>query len=190
MHQPKTPAGERIEVQGGQLKVPDHPIIPFVEGDGIGPDIWAATKQVLDSAVEKSYEGKREIVWTEILAGEKAQESCGEWLPEATVESIKLHKVAIKGPLTTPVGGGFRSLNVALRHLLDLYACVRPVRWTKGVPSPVHRPQDMDMIIFRDDNSRSPCRCFPESSTGTCRSERNPARAARRFLENARPAAR
>ncbi len=157
MHQPNTPAGERIEVQGGQLKVPDRPIIPFVEGDGIGPDIWAATKQVLDSAVEKAYEGKREIVWTEILAGEKAQESCGEWLPEATVESIKLHKVAIKGPLTTPVGGGFRSLNVALRHLLDLYACVRPVRWTKGVPSPVHRPQDMDMIIFRENTEDVYC---------------------------------
>ncbi len=145
-----TPKGERIRVADGKIVVPDRPIIPFVEGDGIGPDIWSATRVVLDAAVEKSYGGKRAIEWHEVYAGEKAYESHGEWLPEATVEAVREYKVAIKGPLTTPVGGGIRSLNVALRHLLDLFACVRPVRHVAGVPSPVTRPQDLDVVIFRE----------------------------------------
>ena len=132
--------GQRIRFENGRLIVPDRPIIPFVEGDGIGPDIWAATRTVLDAAVAKAYEGRKKVVWLEVLAGEKANDAVGEWLPEATVRAVRDHKVAIKGPLTTPVGGGIRSLNVALRHLLDLYACVRPVRHVPGVPSPVLRP--------------------------------------------------
>jgi isocitrate dehydrogenase len=132
------------------LNVPNNPIIPFIEGDGIGPDIWAASVRVLDAAVEKAYGGDRQIVWTEVLAGEKANEATGEWLPDATIASIRKHRVAIKGPLTTPVGGGIRSLNVALRRILDLYACVRPVRWFDGVPAPVKRPQDLDVVIFRE----------------------------------------
>jgi isocitrate dehydrogenase len=143
-------AGERIRVVDGKVVVPDRPIIPFVEGDGIGPDIWSATRVVLDAAVQKSYGGKRGISWLEVYAGEKAYEGQGEWLPEATVTTVREHKVAIKGPLTTPVGGGIRSLNVALRHLLDLFACVRPVRHVAGVPSPVTRPQDLDVVIFRE----------------------------------------
>jgi isocitrate dehydrogenase len=148
--QAQTPKGELIRVVEGKTVVPDRPIIPFVEGDGIGPDIWSATRVVLDAAVRKSYGGKRSIEWLEVYAGEKAYEGQGEWLPEATVHAVREHKVAIKGPLTTPVGGGIRSLNVALRHLLDLYACVRPVRHVRGVPSPVLRPQDMDVVIFRE----------------------------------------
>ena len=144
------PQGERIRVEAGKTIVPDRPIIPFVEGDGIGPDIWSATRHVLDAAVAKSYGGRRAIAWHEVYAGEKAYESHGEWLPEATVEAVREYKVAIKGPLTTPVGGGIRSLNVALRHLLDLFACVRPVRHVAGVPSPVLRPQDLDVVIFRE----------------------------------------
>ncbi len=154
---PSPPAGEKIQVQDGVLTVPDNPIIPFVEGDGIGPDIWNATQRVVDAAVEKSYGGKRKIAWYEVLAGEKANRECGEWLPQATVEAAKEFKVSIKGPLTTPVGGGIRSLNVALRHLLDLYACVRPVRWVKGVPSPVKRPQDMNCVIFRENTEDVYC---------------------------------
>jgi isocitrate dehydrogenase len=142
--------GARIRFEKGKLIVPDRPIIPFVEGDGIGPDIWAATRTVLDAAVAKAYEGRKSIEWLEVLAGEKANDAVGEWLPEATVQTVREHKVAIKGPLTTPVGGGIRSLNVALRHLLDLYACVRPVRHIKGVPSPVVRPGDLDVVIFRE----------------------------------------
>ncbi len=132
------------------LNVPDNPIIPFIEGDGIGPDIWAAAKNVFDSAVEKAYGGTRSIEWVEVLAGEKAFNETGEWLPEATTEAFKAHLVGIKGPLTTPVGGGIRSLNVALRQILDLYVCLRPVRWYQGVPSPVKRPADVDMVIFRE----------------------------------------
>jgi isocitrate dehydrogenase len=130
--------------------VPDHPIIPFVEGDGIGPDIWAASKRVLDAAVEKAYGGKRKIAWYEVFAGEKAKKELGEWLPEGTIQAVREFKVAIKGPLTTPVGGGIRSLNVSLRQILDLFACVRPVKWIPGVPSPVLRPQDLDVVIFRE----------------------------------------
>ncbi len=132
------------------LNVPNNPIIPFIEGDGIGPDIWAAAKNVFDSAVEKAYGGTRSIEWVEVLAGEKAFNETGEWLPEATTEAFKTHLVGIKGPLTTPVGGGIRSLNVALRQILDLYVCLRPVRWYQGVPSPVKRPADVDMVIFRE----------------------------------------
>jgi isocitrate dehydrogenase len=142
--------GERLRHEDGRLIVPNKPVVPFVEGDGIGPDIWRATQRVLDGAIAKAYAGKREIVWHEVYAGEKARDGFGEWLPEATVEAVREYKVAIKGPLTTPVGGGIRSLNVALRQILDLYACVRPVRWVPGVPSPVKRPQDLDVVIFRE----------------------------------------
>ncbi len=142
--------GEKITIQDGKLIVPDNPIIPFIEGDGIGPDITRAMKIVLDKAVEVAYNSKRKIEWKEIYAGEKANELTGSYLPEETLEAIKEYIVAIKGPLTTPVGGGFRSLNVGLRKLLDLYACIRPVKWIKGVPSPVRHPEYMDMIIFRE----------------------------------------
>lgn len=141
---------EKIKMVDGKLNIPNAPIIPFIEGDGIGPDVWAATKEVVEAAVEKSYRGMKKIFWKEVLAGEKAFNQTGEWLPNETLEVIKEHLVAIKGPLTTPVGGGIRSLNVALRQELDLYACVRPVRWFNGVPSPVKRPQDCDMVIFRE----------------------------------------
>ncbi|MEA2084354.1 MAG: isocitrate dehydrogenase (NADP(+)) [Thermodesulfobacteriota bacterium] len=134
----------------GSINVPDNPIIPFIEGDGIGPDIWAAAVKVLDAAVEKAYGGQKKIEWLEILAGEKAKEKTGEWLPQATLDAIKEHIVAIKGPLTTPVGEGIRSLNVTLRQVLDLYACVRPVRYYKGVVSPVKKPEKVDMIVFRE----------------------------------------
>ncbi len=132
------------------LSVPNNPIIPFIEGDGIGVDIWPAAQQVLDAAVEIAYKGERKIEWKEILAGEKANEQTGSWLPDETVEAIKEYKVAIKGPLTTPVGGGIRSLNVALRQILDLYACVRPVRYFDGVPAPVKHPEKLDVVIFRE----------------------------------------
>ena len=133
-----------------RLEVPKRPIIPFIEGDGTGPDIWRATKRVLDAAVEKTYGGSRGVAWFEIFAGEKAHERTGSWLPEDSLAAIREFRVALKGPLTTPVGGGMRSLNVALRQLLDLYACVRPVRWYTGVPSPVHHPERMNMVIFRE----------------------------------------
>ncbi len=142
--------GESITLSGGQLHVPDQPIIPFIEGDGTGPDIWAAARRVFDAAVEKAYGGRRSIVWFEVLAGEKSKKLVDSWLPDDTLAAIKHHLVAIKGPLTTPVGGGMRSLNVALRQQLDLYACVRPVRWFQGVPSPVKRPGDVNMIVFRE----------------------------------------
>ena len=134
----------------GSINVPDNPIIPFIEGDGIGPDIWAASVRVLDAAVEKAYNGRKKIKWLEIFAGEKAKEKTGEWLPQATLDAIKEHIVAIKGPLTTPVGEGIRSLNVTLRQVLDLYACVRPVRYYQGVVSPVKKPEKVDMIVFRE----------------------------------------
>ena len=144
-------AGTKITLsRRGKLQVPNDPIIPFIEGDGIGPDIWAAAQKVLDSAVEKAFEGKRKIHWKEVYAGEKANAKTGEWLPAATTDTIAEHLVAIKGPLTTPVGGGFRSLNVAIRQILDLYACVRPVKWYRGVPSPVKQPKLVDMVIFRE----------------------------------------
>jgi len=141
---------ERITVTDGLLQVPDGPIIPFIEGDGIGPDIWRAAQNVFDSAVAKAYGGDRRIAWTEVLAGEKAFNAVGEWLPAATVASFEEHIVGIKGPLTTPVGGGIRSLNVALRQIMDLYVCLRPVRWYQGVPSPVKHPELVDMVIFRE----------------------------------------
>ncbi len=142
--------GEKIIIDNGELKVKDNPIIPFIEGDGIGPDIWDAAKRVMDAAVEKAYAGKRKIYWMEILAGEKANDACGEWLPEETVDAIREYAVAIKGPLTTPIGGGIRSLNVAIRQKLDLYACVRPVRYFNGVPAPVKRPEKLNVVIFRE----------------------------------------
>lgn len=142
--------GTKITSENGKLVVPNDPIIPFIEGDGTGPDIWAASVRVIDAAVEIAYSGEKQIVWKEILAGEKAFDQTKNWLPDETTEAIKEHLVAIKGPLTTPVGGGMRSLNVALRQILDLYACVRPVRWFKGVPSPVRDPQLVDMVIFRE----------------------------------------
>ncbi len=142
--------GEKITVSNGVLNVPNNPIVPFIEGDGTGPDIWAAASRVLDAAVEKAYKGERKIVWKEVLAGEKAYNQTGEWLPSETLETINEYLIAIKGPLTTPIGGGIRSLNVALRQELDLYVCLRPVRWFEGVPSPVKRPQDTDMVIFRE----------------------------------------
>ncbi|HET9766674.1 MAG TPA: isocitrate dehydrogenase (NADP(+)) [Thermoanaerobaculia bacterium] len=134
----------------GRLTVPDRPVVCFIEGDGTGPDIWRATKRVLDAAVEKTFGGGRAIAWYEILAGEKARDVAGEWLPEQSLEAMRRYRVGIKGPLTTPVGGGFRSLNVALRQLLDLYACVRPVRYYAGVPSPVKAPEKVDMVIYRE----------------------------------------
>ncbi len=144
--------GEKITNQLGKITVPDFPIVPFIEGDGTGPDIWAASVRVLDAAVEKAYQGKRKIVWKEVYAGEKAYNQTGKWLPEETLDILHEHLVAIKGPLTTPVGGGIRSLNVALRQILDLYVCLRPVRYYKGVPSPVKKPDTTDMIIFRENS--------------------------------------
>jgi isocitrate dehydrogenase len=144
-------AGSRIQIGAdGNLIVPDDPIIPFIEGDGIGPDIWAATRRVVDASVEKAYGGAKRISWMEVLAGEKAYDASGEWLPEETFESLREFKVGIKGPLTTPVGGGIRSLNVTLRQVLDLYACIRPVRYIPGVPSPVREPHKLDVVIFRE----------------------------------------
>ena len=143
-------AGEKITMENGALKVPDNPIIPFVEGDGIGPDITRAAMTVWNAAVEKAYGGARKIEWKEVLAGEKAFNATGEWLPQATLDACKENLVSIKGPLTTPVGGGIRSINVTMRQELDLYVCLRPVRWFKGVPSPVKRPELTDMVIFRE----------------------------------------
>lgn len=148
LKKPKT--GTKIELKNGKIVIPDDPIIPFIEGDGIGGDIWAASVRVFDEAVEKAYGGKRKIHWFEVLAGEKAFDTVGEWLPEDTLKAMQEYKVAIKGPLTTPVGGGIRSLNVSLRKFLDLYACVRPVRYFEGVPSPVKAPEKLDVIIFRE----------------------------------------
>ncbi|MDR7073759.1 NADP-dependent isocitrate dehydrogenase [Fictibacillus barbaricus] len=142
--------GERITVDNGVLKVPNEAIIPFIEGDGTGPDIWAAASRVLEAAVEKAYNGEKKIVWKEVLAGEKAFNQTGEWLPAETLDVIREYIIAIKGPLTTPVGGGIRSLNVALRQELDLFTCLRPVQYFKGVPSPVKRPEDTNMVIFRE----------------------------------------
>ena len=146
------PSREKIQIdeENKKLVIPDNPIIPFIEGDGIGPDIWYASQMVFDAAVEKAYEGKKKISWLEVLAGEKAHEKTGEWLPEETTDTIREYVVAIKGPLTTPVGGGIRSLNVSLRQILDLYACVRPVRWIKGTPNPLLVPGKLDVVIFRE----------------------------------------
>ena len=142
--------GETITMEGGKLRVPDQPIIPFIEGDGTGPDIWRASQLVFDAAVKKAYGGERRVVWFEVLAGEKSKNRLDSWLPDDTLAALDHHLVSIKGPLTTPVGGGIRSLNVAVRQKLDLYACVRPVRWFEGVPSPVRKPQDVDMVIYRE----------------------------------------
>src|SRR5215472_8577383 len=143
--------GEKITMgSDGKLRVPDRPIIPFIEGDGTGPDIWRASQYVFDNAVKKVYGGKREIAWMEVWAGEKSYNQFQNWLPDETVEAFKEYLVGIKGPLTTPVGGGIRSLNVALRQMLDLYVCLRPVQWFTGVPSPVKHPEKVDMIIFRE----------------------------------------
>ena len=148
---PEPPAnGARITIQRGKLSVPDHPILPFIEGDGTGPDIWRASVRVLDAAVKQAYGGKREIQWMEVYAGEKAYKHFSTWLPDETVTAFRDYLVGIKGPLTTPIGGGIRSLNVALRQLLDLYVCLRPVRWFQGVPSPVKHPELVDMVIFRE----------------------------------------
>ncbi|MFO8057691.1 MAG: isocitrate dehydrogenase (NADP(+)) [bacterium] len=142
--------GERISIKDGRWEVPDRPVIPFIRGDGTGPDIWRASRIVFDAAVEAAYQGRKKVVWKEIPAGEASYKKTGEWLPESTIEAISSHLVAIKGPLTTPVGGGIRSLNVTLRQRLELYACVRPVRWVRGVPSPVKAPAQVDMVVFRE----------------------------------------
>ncbi len=153
MSEPKTVVpqdGEKIVFEGDEIQVPTRPIIPFIEGDGIGPDIWRATQRVLDASVEKAYQNGRSIAWMEIFAGEKAKDQFDEWLPDETVRAISDYSVAIKGPLTTPVGGGIRSLNVTLRQVLDLYACVRPCRYIEGVPSPVRAPHKLNVVIFRE----------------------------------------
>ncbi|MEO5769550.1 MAG: NADP-dependent isocitrate dehydrogenase [Polyangia bacterium] len=142
--------GEAITLKDGRLTVPSHPVIPFIEGDGTGPDIWRASVRVLDAAVEKSYGGQRKLAWHEVLAGQKAFDRTGSWLPDETLKAFREYLVGIKGPLTTPVGGGIRSLNVAMRQILDLYVCLRPVRWFQGVPSPVKNPGKVDMVIFRE----------------------------------------
>src|SRR6188768_4084888 len=144
------PAGGKISITSGKLNVPDNPILPFIRGDGTGPDIWAASQRVFDAAVQKAYGGKRKVSWFEVFAGETAFKKFNNWLPDDTVEAFKEYLVGIKGPLTTPVGGGIRSLNVALRQMLDLYVCLRPVQYFAGVPSPVKRPEQVDMVIFRE----------------------------------------
>ena len=144
------PEGGMITIANGKLRVPDNPVLPFIEGDGIGPDIWRASQRILDAAVTRAYGEERKIAWMEVFAGQKAFDRFGEWLPDETVQAFREFLVGIKGPLTTPVGGGIRSLNVALRQLLDLYVCLRPVRWFEGVPSPVNNPQWVDMVIFRE----------------------------------------
>jgi isocitrate dehydrogenase len=146
----KVPAGDKISISGGKLQVPDRPVVPFIEGDGTGPDIWRASVRVFEAAVQKAYGGKRKIAWMEVYAGQKAFDAHQTWLPDDTVEAFREFLVGIKGPLTTPIGGGIRSLNVALRQMLDLYVCLRPVRWFKGVPSPVKHPEKVDMVIFRE----------------------------------------
>src|SRR5258708_16154135 len=144
------PAGGKISVKNGKLNVPDNPILPFIRGDGTGPDIWRASQRVFDAAVEKAYGGRRKVAWFEVFAGETAKNKFDNWLPDDTVAAFKEFLVGIKGPLTTPVGGGIRSLNVALRQMLDLYVCLRPVQYFTGVPSPVKRPEKVDMVIFRE----------------------------------------
>src|SRR5258707_4785310 len=144
------PAGGKISVQNGKLNVPDNPILPFIRGDGTGPDIWRASQRVFDAEVEKAYGGRRKVAWFEVFAGETAKNKFDNWLPDDTVAAFKEFLVGIKGPLTTPVGGGIRSLNVALRQMLDLYVCLRPVQYFTGVPSPVKRPEKVDMVIFRE----------------------------------------
>src|SRR5574339_439015 len=144
------PAGGRITIKAGKLNVPENPVIPFIRGDGTGPDIWAASERVFDASVQKAYGGKRKISWFEVFAGEASKNKFDNWLPDDTVEAFKEYLVGIKGPLTTPVGGGIRSLNVALRQMLDLYVCLRPVQYFQGVPSPVKHPEKVNMVIFRE----------------------------------------
>src|SRR5439155_5386717 len=144
------PAGGKISLKNGKLNIPDNPVLPFIRGDGTGPDIWAASQRVFEAAMQKAYGGKRKIVWFEVYAGETAKNKFDNWLPDDTIEAFKEFVVGIKGPLTTPVGGGIRSLNVTLRQVLDLYVCLRPVRYFTGVPSPVKRPEKVDMVIFRE----------------------------------------
>src|SRR6266699_492288 len=146
----KPPAGGKISLKNGKLSIPENPILPFIRGDGTGPDIWAASERVFDAAVKKAYGGKRKIVWFEVFAGETAKNKFDNWLPDDTIEAFREYLIGIKGPLTTPVGGGIRSLNVALRQMLDLYVCLRPVRWFTGVPSPVKHPEKVNMTIFRE----------------------------------------
>src|SRR6185369_13840736 len=146
----KVPQGEKVQFRDGKPVTPSTPIIPFIEGDGTGADIWKASKRVFDAAVEKSYGGKRSVAWFEVFAGEKAKDGFNDWLPADTIEALKEFGVAIKGPLTTPVGGGIRSLNVTLRQIFDLYCCVRPVRYFPGVPSPVKEPEKMNIVVFRE----------------------------------------
>ena len=146
----KPPKGEKVSIQNGILNVPDNPVLPFIEGDGTGPDIWRASVRIFDAAVEKAYRGKKKISWFEVFAGQTAFDKFQNWLPDDTVEAFKEYLVGIKGPLTTPVGGGISSLNVALRQMLDLYVCLRPVRYFQGVPSPVKRPEKVNMVIFRE----------------------------------------
>jgi isocitrate dehydrogenase len=162
------PNGSPITMQNGKLNVPDNPIIPYIEGDGTGPDIWRATVRVLDAAVARIYSGQRKIHWLEIYAGEKANRLFNTWLPDATVDACKDYLVSIKGPLTTPVGGGIRSLNVTLRQMLDLYVCLRPVRWFQGVPSPVKRPEAVDMVIFRENTEDIYAGIEFEQGSGDC----------------------
>ncbi len=160
--------GEKITLSGGSLRVPDHPIVPFIEGDGTGRDIWRASVRVFDAAVAKAYGGRRKIHWLEVFAGEKAHKLYDTWLPEETVQACRDYMISIKGPLTTPVGGGIRSLNVALRQLLDLYVCLRPVRWFKGVPSPVLAPGKVDMVIFRENTEDIYAGIEFEAGTAEC----------------------
>ena len=142
--------GEKVRIEKGKLQVPDQPILPFIEGDGTGRDIWKASVRVFDAAVQKAYNDEKKIHWMEVFAGQKAYDNFGSWLPDESVEAFKEFLVGLKGPLTTPIGGGIRSLNVALRKLLDLYVCLRPVQYFAGTPSPVNRPEDVDMVIFRE----------------------------------------
>jgi len=162
--------GAKIKNEKGRLVVPDHPVIPFIEGDGTGPDIWAAAVRVFDCAVEKSYGKKRSIAWKEVFAGEKGHRLSGEWLPKSTIDAFSHYLIGIKGPLTTPVGGGFRSLNVTLRQTLDLYVCLRPVRWFQGVPSPVRHPENVDMVVFRENTEDVYAGLELEEGTGEARS--------------------
>jgi isocitrate dehydrogenase len=161
--------GARISIHNGKLTVPPNPIIPFIEGDGTGPDIWRASVRVMDAAVAKAYGGARRVCWMEVFAGEKSNRLFNTWLPEETVAACREYLVSIKGPLTTPVGGGIRSLNVALRQMLDLYACVRPVRWFKGVPSPVRHPEKVDMVIFRENTEDIYAGIEFEAGSAECR---------------------
>jgi isocitrate dehydrogenase len=163
------PQGTKIAIQNGKLVVPDNPIIPFIEGDGTGPDIWRASVRVMDAAVARAYAGKRRIHWMEVFAGEKANRLFNTWLPEETVAACREYLVSIKGPLTTPIGGGIRSLNVALRQMLDLYVCLRPVRWFKGVPSPVKHPEKVDMVIFRENTEDIYAGIEFEAGSADCR---------------------